>query len=355
MSTTMVTDKLHPVPSSSALPTYSSAMGIELTEISPSTSSSSSLAPPAYAQATTIVPRDSESAPDGEFSEPAPSEDALFTPTVHFQMETNGKQWLSLPIGTRPDPIAVYRVEAGCWSAESVPAYVSLRFSRNDGSCHLVRGEDASQTPVCTTLYRFGPGKPPVFRPSTSLTPLRAPAPASTSSSFSSPSSSTLVSRREEEGGGSGGEPEKGANLQIVSKSLTSRTQVLKTPLGTFQWRYATRKERAAVHGADDLLVCELVRSVALPGGKKTEESRMRIAQLVRGKETRTQGTGRTTAGNGGRLMVDVMRWAESKDGGREAVEVLVVASCICMLKKEVDRRRMQQMMMIAAGASGGA
>ncbi|KAJ0298906.1 hypothetical protein COL5a_011821 [Colletotrichum fioriniae] len=349
MSTTIVADELHTVPSNSSLPTYSSATGIELADISPSTSSDSSPAPPAYDQTITVVPRDTEPAPSSDGgSEASPSGDA-FAPTVHFQIETTGKQWLSLPIGTRPDPIAIYHVEAGSWSAESVPAYVSIRFSRNDGSCHLLRGDDASQTPVCTTLYRFGPGKPPIFRPSQALAPFHAPTPPASSSS-----SSTEVSLQDEENGHR--ETDVSAvDLQIVSKSLTSRTQILKTPLGTFQWRYATRKERAAVPGADQLLVCELVQTIALAGGKKTEESKTRIAQFVRGKETRTRGTGRTTAGNGGRLMLDVMRWADSKDGGREAVEVLVVASCVCMLKKEVDRRRMQQMMILAAGASGGA
>ncbi|KAK1639475.1 hypothetical protein BDP81DRAFT_458937 [Colletotrichum phormii] len=255
---------------------------IELTEISPSTSSSLSLAPLAYDQTTTVVSRGMETVRSiGDGSEPASLEDA-FTPTVHFQIETTGKQWLSLPIGTRPDPIAIYHVEAGSWSAESIPAYMSLRFSRNDGSCHLLRGDDASQTPVCTTLYRFGPGKPPIFRPSQALAALHAPA-----SSASPDSSSTEVSFQEEQTSGS--EVDVGADLPIVSKSLTSRTQILKTPLGIFQWRHATRKERATIPGADQLLVCELVQTIALAGGKKTEESRTRIAQFVRGKETRTR------------------------------------------------------------------
>jgi hypothetical protein len=34
--------------------------------------------------------------------------------------------------------------------------------------------------------------------------------------------------------------------------------------------------------------------------------------------------------------------------------EALVVATCLTMLKKEVDRRRMIQMMVIAGAAGGG-
>ncbi|GKT86676.1 hypothetical protein Ct61P_04526 [Colletotrichum tofieldiae] len=194
------------------------------------------------------------------------------SPPTYSNVETLGKQWLSLPVGTRPDPIPVYRVEAGSWTPESAPAYVSLRFSRSDNSCHLVRGDDGSRTPVCTTLYRFGPGKPPVFHLPQSLVSPHAP-----------PASSAGELRQEDD----------------ETRSLTTRTQILKTPLGTFRWRYASRRERAAVSGADDLLICELVQNVALAGGKKAEEKTARVAQFVRGAETRTKGSGRSTAGNG--------------------------------------------------------
>ncbi|GKT49357.1 uncharacterized protein ColSpa_09538 [Colletotrichum spaethianum] len=331
-------DKFRNIPSTSSLPAYSNATEVELAEISPSTSSSS--LPPAYDDATATASASADRDETASSLTQPPRES--FTPTVHFQIETLGKQWLSLPVGTRPDPIPVYRVEAGSWAPASTPAYVSLRFARSDNSCHLVRGDDESQVPVCTTLYRFGPGKPPVFRlPQSLVSPHASPeSPASSSSEL--------------QHGDDGSREDGGLDLQIVSKSLTTRTQVLKTPLGTFRWRYASRRERAAVTGADNLLICELVQNVALAGGKKTEEKTTRIAQFVRGAETRTKGSGRSTAGNGGRLMVDLARWADLKDGARDAVEVLVVASCVCMLKKEVDRRRVQQMMIIAGGASGG-
>ncbi|KZL84836.1 hypothetical protein CI238_08815 [Colletotrichum incanum] len=333
-------DKLRNIPSTSSLPTYSNVTEVELAETSPSTSTSS--LPPTYDDATATASASASADRDETASSSNEASRASFIPTAHFQVETLGKQWLSLPVGTRPDPIPVYRVEAGSWTPESTPAYVSLRFSRSDNSCHLVRGDDGSQTPVCTTLYRFGPGKPPVFRlPQSLVSPHAPPAP---------PTSSADELRQDDDEARADG----GLDLSIVSKSLTTRTQVLKTPLGTFQWRYASRRERAAVKGADDLLICELVQSVALAGGNKAEEKTTRVAQLVRGAETRTKGSGRSTAGNGGRLMVDLAMWTDLKDGSRDAVEVLVLASCVCMLKKEVDRRRMQQMMVIAGGASGG-
>ncbi|KAK1988313.1 hypothetical protein LZ30DRAFT_578399 [Colletotrichum cereale] len=302
------------MPDTPRLPAYASSTESELTEIAPSMSTPS--LPPAYddATATDDVPGGSDGPPRTPFA-----------PTVHFQVETAGKPWLSLPVGTRPDPIPIYRVEAGSWAPGSTPAYVSLRFSRGDGSCRLVRGDDdGSQTPVCTTLYRFGPGKPPVLRlPRALVSPHAAPADAD-------------------------------LDLPVMSKSLVTRTQVLKTPLGTFQWRYASRREVAAAEGVDDLLVCELVTRVALAGGRKTREETARVAQFARGPGTRTGGTGRSAAGNGGRLAVDLARWTGPKGGARDAVEALVIAGCVCMLKKEVDRRRMHQMMIMAGGASGG-
>ncbi|OBR03608.1 hypothetical protein CH63R_12735 [Colletotrichum higginsianum IMI 349063] len=348
----VLADKLHNIPSTSSLPTYSSVTEIELAELSPSTSSSN--LPPTYDDATATATTATVSASTGRRDVTASSSSepslAVFAPTVHFQIETLGKQWLSLPVGTRPDPIPVHRVEAGSWDPGSLPAYVSLRFSRSDNSCHLVRGDDASKTPVCTTLYRFGPGRPPVFRLPQSLVSPHGP-----------PGSPAGEPMQVDDDDDDDDDDRVRANdgeldLPIVSNSLTTRAQRLKTPLGTFQWRYASSRERAAaVECADDLLVCELVRSVAVAGGKKTEEgAAATVAQFVRGPGTRTKGSGRSTAGNGGRLMVDLARWTDRKDGARDAVEVLVVASCVCMLKKEVDRRRIQQMMIMAGGAGGG-
>ncbi|KID96781.1 hypothetical protein MAJ_07294, partial [Metarhizium majus ARSEF 297] len=91
--------------------------------------------------------------------------------------------------------------------------------------------------------------------------------------------------------------------------------------------------------------------SVVLPGGG-TAERRTRVAQLVRSEALRTPGTSGTTAGNGGRLLMDLGEWAGGKAEAR-AAEVLVLSSCLVMLKKEVDRRRAAQFMVLA-GAAGG-
>ncbi|KAE9573814.1 hypothetical protein CGMCC3_g10090 [Colletotrichum fructicola] len=331
-----LTETPQPVLRTSSLPSYCSATElpsssvVNLTELSPGTRLSNS--PPTYDDATArsfsnASIRPPPNTPDSRSSDSSPSRAGeCFTPTVQFQIESSGKHWLSLPRGTRPDPIPVFRVEEGRWNC-STPAYRSLRFSRSDNSCILIRGDDTAQMPVCTTLYRFGPGKPPVFRLPNENSSLHG---------------SAVVTEICEED----------SDLQIRSKSLTSRTQVLKTPCGTFRWRYASRKERAAIDGADTLLICELVQQAIPANGMKTEEKASRVAQLVRGEKTRTPGTGRTTAGNGGRLMMDLFRWTDLKNGGKDTVECLIVASCICMLKKEVDRRRMHQLMAVGAGVA---
>ncbi|KAF0328082.1 hypothetical protein GQ607_004562 [Colletotrichum asianum] len=318
-----LTETPRPVLRTYSLPSYSSATElpsssvVNLTELSPRTRLSNS--PPTYDDATArsfsnASIRPPPNTPDSRSSDSSPSRAGeRFTPTVQFQIESSGKHWLSLPRGTKPDLIPVFRVGEGRWNC-STPAYRSLRFSRSDNSCILIRGDDVAQMPVCTTLYRFGPGKPPVFR---------------------------LQKICEED-----------SDLQIRSKSMTSRTQILKTPHGTFRWRYASRKERAAVEGAETLLICELVQQAIPVSGMKTEEKASRVAQLVRGEKTRTPGTGRSTAGNGGRLMMDLFRWTDLKDGSKDTVECLIVASCICMLKKEVDRRRMHQLIAVGAGVA---
>jgi hypothetical protein len=74
-----------------------------------------------------------------------------------------------------------------------------------------------------------------------------------------------------------------------------------------------------------------------------------RVAMLLRDDETRTDGTKKRDAGNGGELWIDEQLLKLSG-----VTEELVVASCILMLKKEMDRRRAVQFAALSAMASGG-
>lgn len=96
-----------------------------------------------------------------------------------------------------------------------------------------------------------------------------------------------------------------------------------------FVWRYVRSKEAEGT-----LLVLEK------KDGSSSGPVR-RIAQLVRNEHTRPAGTSGCAAGNGGELVF--VQGAEL-----ELDEALIIATCILMLKKEVDRRRAIQIAAIA-------
>jgi hypothetical protein len=127
--------------------------------------------------------------------------------------------------------------------------------------------------------------------------------------------------------------------FEIVNKSMLSRSVVFSCKWGTFEWRYAGKKEKA--QDVNNLLVLE----------KVGDEGRVRVAQLVRSEETRSPGSSSSSAGNGGRLDMCL----DGEDGERMVDEPTVVSTVLVMLKKEVDRRRAMQVAMISVAVSGGA
>ncbi|KAJ6786416.1 hypothetical protein PWT90_04038 [Aphanocladium album] len=240
---------------------------------------------------------------------------AAFHHTSAFQIETAGHPTFHLPTPPKPVPIPVFRVNADGTVGDM--AYESLRNKRSSGSCALVRasssGGSIAEAPVCSTTYRFGPGKSPQMQLH--------------------------------------GRLDSNEIYEVQGKGFTTRAQSIRTHLGTFEWRYADRADRRAV-GANSLLLLERVTGVALAGGKK-EERRAVVGMFVRSPELRTQGTSGCTAGNGGRLLLNLSDWADAKVE-REQMEILAISSCIVMLKKEIDRRRVQQFMIISGAVSGG-
>ena len=261
----------------------------ELAELS---SQSSQETLPTYDAATTYGSASSTSA---RTSISAAAATSGLNATHAYQIETRGHPLIALPIPPSMDPICVYSVLPTGEIGELV--YQSMREKRSSGTSTLFKIDN---TPMCTTTYRFGPGRPPTIQLS--------------------------------------GEDE---TFQFSDKGITTRAQNLRTHLGTFQWRYASRQERDAVGGANSLIVLDHITNVALAGGGK-KETRRRIAQLVRNEELRASGSSASTAGNGGRLVMDLTGWADRKIEV-EQLQILVLTSCIVMLKKEVDRRRAVQ------------
>lgn len=235
-----------------------------------------------------------------------------FHHTRAFQIETAGHGTFQLPLPPKAVPIPVFHVEEDGTVGDV--AYESLRNKRSSGNCALVRaGNGIAEAPVCSTTYRFGPGKNPQMQLHGRLDPQEV--------------------------------------YEVQGKGLMTRAQSIRTHLGTFEWRYAGRDDRKAV-GASSLLLLERVTTVALAGGKQ-EERRAILGMFVRNSELRTQGTNGCTAGNGGRLLLNLTEWADTKVEV-EQMEILAISSCIVMLKKEVDRRRVQQIMIMSGAAGGG-
>jgi len=188
-------------------------------------------------------------------------------------------------------PVPSYELEIPITDAAGNVVYVSTRAKRRSGNAILSAPDKGD---LVASTYRFGPGKPPTM---------------------------TLLTEKE------------GRQNVTTQGKWTSRQQEFRLESGeVFGWRYVREKRGEKKM---TLLVCEA-------GGR-------RIAQLVRDEETRTEGTGRCTAGNGGEVQVD-----EEGMMGQGLKEEIILASCIMMLKKEQDRRRGMQFAMMAGAASGG-
>ncbi|KAK4186575.1 hypothetical protein QBC35DRAFT_266102 [Podospora australis] len=321
-----LTRKTTPSPSYTSLPQNPGKESVELSHLDSTTSS-----PPAYDQ---VVPS------------------TTFNPTTHIQIETQGKSWLSLPLPPRPVPIPVFTLNHPDESTfTNNPSFTCYRPERSSGSCYLSTNPAASvdqQVPVTsTTTYRFGPNRPPLIRMFPSGTAIPQPALQNLLYSQDNEASTTV--------------PTAWDAFTIDSLGIFTRSIEFTSPRlkAKFQWRYASRGERKA-SGADSLLVLERVC-----GG---EEVRTVVANFIRNDKHRTSGSSASSAGNGGRLMVDLRELLSlaSKDGedgarGNEkgAVDeanhlalVMVVTTCLVMLKREVDRRRAQQIAIMAGAGT---
>ena len=290
---------------------------------------------------------------------------ASFHPTLHLQIETPGKHWFSLPLPPRPDPVPIFTLhpeESSSSAISHTPKFTSFRPERCSGSCYLT---SESNTTLSTTTYRFGPKRPPHVQ---LFSPTPSPISSTTQQSTLSPNDDHPAENEWD-------------TFTLTSLGLLTRSIAFRARLGTFQWRYASRKERQAHSrsygsGISSLLVLERVVRVAharnTPSsssshtGSKDEEVRTVVAHFLRGGAYRAAGSSGSSAGNGGRLVIDELalgtgagaegglEWAaEERKEDREMGVVMVVTTCLVMLKREIDRRRAQQAA-IMAGAAGG-
>jgi len=172
-------------------------------------------------------------------------------------------------------------------------AYTSTRERQSSGNCVLT---DANGRSLISTTYFFGPTKDP------------------------------FLTRLDTEAG-------KDNVIKTVSKWTSRSHKFLLSDGRVLEWEYKREKG----FGVGDKKGAALVLTL---NGK-------RLALLIRNDETRTLGSKSCSAGNGGQLVLD------EEVGGKSGIgEELVIATCLLMLKKEIDRRRTVQFMMIAAAVS---
>ncbi|KAJ5375850.1 hypothetical protein N7517_007856 [Penicillium concentricum] len=206
----------------------------------------------------------------------------------------------TLSIGAFCLPLPSRQTEIFVYNPDGTEAYVSTRDKRSSGNAILSHPKREN---LIRTEYFFGPSRDPVVH-------------------LLQPSSDI---------------PEQ----VIVAGKWTSRTMRFGMPGGKqFEWEYAKEKR------ADGQKVNLIVFHVVEEKGKSKETQGHRIAQLVRGVDSRTPGTSRSSAGNGGELQID-----EAALQSLELDEAVIVVTCLMMLK-EIDRRRMIQFAMIAGAGN---
>lgn len=218
-----------------------------------------------------------------------------FCPSRILTINAQGIRAFRLPLPSRQTEIFIY-------NPDGTEAYISTRDKLCSGNATLSHPKRGG---LIRTEYFFGPNRDPVvyrLQPSSDI-------------------------------------PEE----VIVAGKWTSRTMRFGMPGGKqFEWEYAKEKR---VDGQKVNLI--VFRAVEEEKGKSKETPAHRIAQLVRGEDSRTPGTSRSSAGNGGELQID-----EAALQSLELDEAVIVATCLMMLKKEIDRRRMIQLAIIAGAGS---
>jgi hypothetical protein len=213
---------------------------------------------------------------------PPPSSTNKLSSSKSFHISTRGIPLIRLPL-------APSELVTNIFDASGSLVYKSTRSKRCSGSCAL---SSPSFGDLVTTTYHFGPGKPPVLR--------------------------YVDTPKHDESG----------EVELRGNWL-GHSQAFQTPSGhKLEWKYIREANPTTGKKIRLLVLVDMLNGV-------------RIAQLVRTDETRTEGSKKCSAGNGGVLLFD-------EDAcGKVIDEALVIATCLVMLKKEIDRRRCMQAMML--------
>lgn len=197
-------------------------------------------------------------------------------------------------------PAPSTELEIGIFSPEGDTVYKSRRPRVCKGDCVL---SSANGEELVATDYFFGPGRDPVIREVT-------------------PTTSTLPV------------------LSIDPSSITRNLDFVHVPSGAhFGWSYSSVRAAEGGH-AQGLALRTFDADARRSEKRKTGKI---VAQLIRSKVDRTPGTKKTFAGNGGKLVI-------AHDADQHLSEELIVASCLMMLKREIDSRRFAQFAFVMGG-----
>ena len=250
-------------------------------------------APPSY----------DESSSPSSFQSPVPS--LIANASKFLTIQANGTKCIRLP---RPcSALETLIFEGNDTTAD--PVYISTRGSKRSGNAvlsHSQRGD------LLATKYKFGPGREPKI-------------------CFINGSSDVKSSDDEDEGA-----------LAVKTKGHMFSYKVDLTVSGQeqegFNWQYMKTQTSEG-----KARVLALVTENAASSSSLAEKA---LAVLLRTDSTRTPGTSKWDAGNGGHLIVD-------SEASMYLDESIIVATCMMMLKKEIDRQRGSQIAVMGAAAGG--
>lgn len=223
-------------------------------------------------------------------------DDTSFQPGPTLYIAAQGIRVFRFPLPSSELEIAIYRNDGNL-------AYTSTRAKKSSGNCVL---QDPNIGNLVSTTYFFGPTREPVLN---------------------------LLQ-------GSEKSDDEANTIKIQGKWTSRSTAFIMGDGRVFEWSYAHTKDQRGKRVNLVVLRQQANQTDAKSKGRV-------LAQLVRGEETRTPGTKSCAAGNGGQLVLD-------QDATSVLDEAVIVATCLMMMKKEIDRRRVIQMMVIAGAVSGG-
>jgi hypothetical protein len=226
-------------------------------------------------------------------------EDTSFQQGSTFYIAARGIGVWRFPLPSSELEIPIYRNDGSL-------AYTSTRGKKSSGNCVLNHPKIGD---LVSTTYFFGPNREPI------LNMLQAP----------------------------GCSDDEANAIKIKGKWISRSTAFIMGDGRVFEWSYAHTKDQEGKR-VNLVVLRQQEQSEVKSKGKK--EGKI-LAQLVRGEETRAEGSKSCTAGNGGQLVLD-------QDATSYLDEAVIVATCLMMLKKEIDRRRLIQIMVLSGAASGG-